>query len=254
MSGETRDGFLGGRLTISQPKSGYRAGADPVFLAAAVDANQGDRVLELGCGVGVALFCLMQRVQGLIATGVEQQADLVSLACKNAEANRIAARFVTADIADLPAEIRAESFDHVFANPPFFDRNTGPSAAEPGREAGRGEVAPLAGWIDVATRRLKPRGQLTFIQRASRLGDIIRAMDYRLGDVVVQPLSPRQGRAAGQVIVTARKNARGEMRLMPPLILHEGEQHEGDWDGYSPQAKAILRDGLSLSDGNLVHK
>jgi tRNA1Val (adenine37-N6)-methyltransferase len=253
MSSETRDGFLGGRLKIFQQKNGYRAGADPVFLAAAVDAKPGDRVLELGCGVGVALFCLMQRVPGLIATGVEQQEALVSLARRNAEANLMAARFVTADIADLPAEIRTESFDHVLANPPFFDRNAGPGADEPGREAGRGEVAPLASWIDLATRRLKPSGQLTLIQRAGRLGDVIHAMDHRLGDIVVQPLSPRLGHAAGHVIVTARKNARGEMRLVSPLVLHEGTSHDGDRDSYSPQAKAVLRDGLSLSEGILIH-
>lgn len=252
MSGETRDGFLDGRLTIAQPKHGYRAGADPVLLAAAADASEGDRVLELGCGVGVALFCLMHRVPGLIVTGVEQQARLLSLARKNAEANRLNARLVAGDVADLPTEIRAESFDHVLANPPFFDRTAGPGADEPGREAGRGEVAPLADWIDVATRRLKPRGQLTLIQRASRLGDVLRAMDYRLGDVVVQPLAPRQGRAAGHIVVTARKNARGELRLMAPLVLHEGEKHEGDWDGYSARAKAVLRDGLSLSDAKLI--
>ncbi|MEM9031062.1 MAG: methyltransferase, partial [Pseudomonadota bacterium] len=35
----TRDGFLGGRLHIAQPKSGYRAGVDPVFLAAATPAE-----------------------------------------------------------------------------------------------------------------------------------------------------------------------------------------------------------------------
>ena len=252
MSGETRNGFLGGRLTIAQPKKGYRAGADPVFLAAAVDASEGDRVLELGCGVGVALFCLMWRVPGLIATGVERQTGLVSLARKNADVNNLNARLVTGDVADLPAEVRAESFDHVLANPPFFDRTAGPGADEPGREAGRGEVAPLADWIDAATRRLKPRGQLTLMQRAARLGDVLCAMDYRLGDVVVQPLAPRLGRAAGHIVVTAKKNARAELRLMAPVVLHEGEKHEGDWDGYSAQAKAVLRDGLSLSDAKLI--
>ena len=39
MSETREDAFLGGRLTIRQPVRGYRAGADPVFLAAAVAAN-----------------------------------------------------------------------------------------------------------------------------------------------------------------------------------------------------------------------
>ena len=50
----TEDLFLDGRLRIRQPANGYRAGADPVFLAAAVPAKPGESVLELGCGAGVA--------------------------------------------------------------------------------------------------------------------------------------------------------------------------------------------------------
>ena len=32
----TEDAFLGGRVTVRQPKSGYRAGLDAVFLAASL--------------------------------------------------------------------------------------------------------------------------------------------------------------------------------------------------------------------------
>ncbi len=46
----TVDRFLGGKLRIFQPSSGYRAGIDPVFLAASLPVKAGQRVLELGCG------------------------------------------------------------------------------------------------------------------------------------------------------------------------------------------------------------
>ena len=36
----TRNGFLGGRVQLWQPVCGYRAGVDPVLLAAAVPARQ----------------------------------------------------------------------------------------------------------------------------------------------------------------------------------------------------------------------
>ena len=54
----TDDGFLGQRLHILQPRQGYRAATDPVLLAAAVPAQSGQSVLELGCGAGVASLCL----------------------------------------------------------------------------------------------------------------------------------------------------------------------------------------------------
>ena len=52
------DDFLGGKLRVKQPKKGYRAGIDPVLLAASVNAHIGDNILDLGCGVGVASLCL----------------------------------------------------------------------------------------------------------------------------------------------------------------------------------------------------
>ena len=59
VSTETTDNaFLGGRVQLLQPRRGYRAGVDPVLLAAAVAARPGEAVLELGCGVGTALLCL----------------------------------------------------------------------------------------------------------------------------------------------------------------------------------------------------
>ena len=39
----SQDDFLGGKLSLMQPETGYRAGADPVFLAASVPAKSGDK-------------------------------------------------------------------------------------------------------------------------------------------------------------------------------------------------------------------
>jgi NitT/TauT family transport system substrate-binding protein len=50
----TEDAFLGGQLHLKQLKSGHRAGHDAVLLAAATAARLGDRVADLGAGVGVA--------------------------------------------------------------------------------------------------------------------------------------------------------------------------------------------------------
>ena len=71
MNPSVANGFLGGRLRLWQPARGYRSGADAVMLAAACPARPGERVLELGCGAGVALFCLGARVPGLHLAGLE---------------------------------------------------------------------------------------------------------------------------------------------------------------------------------------
>ena len=241
------DAFLGGRLAVRQPVGGYRAGADPVFLAAAVPARQGQTVLDLGCGAGVAMLCLMARVDGLRVTGVEADAISADLARTNIEANGYRAEVLEGDVFAPSSALASLSFDHVMTNPPFFDRRNGSAASDPHREAGRGETAPLALWLDAALRRLKPGGHLTVVHRAERLADCLAPMERRAGDIVVQPLAPRAGRPARLVLVQARKGARGPLRLNAPLILHDGARHEADGESYSSAAQAVLREGAALT-------
>ena len=59
----SKDDFLGGAIKIWQPKNGYRAGMDPILLAATVNVSEGQKVLDLGCGVGTASFAIGFRVK-----------------------------------------------------------------------------------------------------------------------------------------------------------------------------------------------
>jgi tRNA1(Val) A37 N6-methylase TrmN6 len=242
----TDDKFLGGQLRLKQPRDGYRAGVDPVFLAAAIAAHEGESVLDLGCGVGAAALCLGRRVEGLKLVGVERQEAYADLARMNAFDNEIEMAVHTADIADLPRELRGECFDHVIMNPPYHLPERSTTSADSGRAEAMFEETPLADWIDAATKRLKPRGYLTLIQKAERLPEILHAMDERLGSILVKPLSPREGRAAVLVLVQARKGGRGAFRLATPLILHDGTEHVGDRESYRREVSAILRDGVHL--------
>lgn len=245
-SDTTLDAFLGGRLTLEQPKTGYRAGVDPVLLAAAIPAKTGQKVLELGCGTGAALLCLGARVRGLSLCGVEMQDGYADLCRANATRNGMDATVYTADLRDLPQTLREMSFDHVFANPPYFDRGHGnPSAAQDKDIAFAGDT-PLADWIDTATRRLVPKGYFTLIIKAHRLADVLSAFDHRLGSVVVVPINGREGRDADRVLLQARKGGRAALRLTAPIPLHAGEAHLRDGEDYTAEISSILRKGAPL--------
>jgi tRNA1(Val) A37 N6-methylase TrmN6 len=239
----TKDDFLGGKVSLYQPRKGYRAGVDTVLLAATVEAEPGQRVLDLGCGVGTAALCLAARVPGLVLTGVEIQPDYAELARRNGGPDF---EVVTASITDLPMGIRQRQFDHVLANPPYYDRAASRAATDAGREAALGEATPLAEWVRVAAKRLAPKGLAHFIHRVERLPEILVALDGRLGSVEVLPLCPRVDRRTELVIVRARKAGRGAFKLHAPLILHEGSRHDYDGDSYVLRVRAALRDGASL--------
>ena len=238
----THDDFLGGLVRIWQPKVGYRAATDPVFLAAAVPIKSGQSVLELGCGAGTALACLCRRVDGIEAHGLELQPDYAELARRNAADNALGFDVHTGDLLDMPAPIRVTSFDHVFTNPPFYEAAASSPPSDVGRDtAHRIGAAQLDDWITVGLRRLKPRGYFTIIHRADRLSDILKSLHSKTGDIHILPLTSREGRPAGRVIIRARKGSAGGLVLLAPLVLHQGETHSKDEDSFRPEVRNILR-------------
>ncbi|WP_298850670.1 methyltransferase [uncultured Ruegeria sp.] len=238
--------FLGGQVRLLQPATGYRAGIDPVLLAANVPAKAGQSVLELGCGAGAAILCLSARVPRLRLVGVELQPAYADLARRNAEINGSDLAVIEADLNDLPDEIRQRQFDHVIANPPYYRAGAHSPANDIGRSIALGEKTPLGNWITVAAKRLAPQGYLHIIQKADRLPDMLSACQGKLGSIEVLPLSARTGREAELIILSARKSGRAAFRLHAPLILHAGERHEKDGESYTETVSAVLRHAAPL--------
>jgi len=241
----TQDAFLGGRLTLWQPRRGYRAGVDPVLLAASVAARAGQSVLDLGCGAGAAALCLGRRVPGLELHGLELQPQYARLAERNAHENAIALHVHEGDIAAMPPALKERRFDHVITNPPYFDRASGTAARDTGRETALGH-ADLTGWLDAGVRRLAPKGWLTLICRAERVPEILGGLPSHVGSIELWPILPRPGRAAQLVLMRARHGGRAPFRLHAGLVMHEGAAHERDAESYTPAIRAVLRDAAAL--------
>lgn len=234
----SRDGFLGGRLQLWQPRRGYRAAIDPVLLAAFAPAEPGMRALDLGCGVGTAALCLATRQPGLELHGLEAQPAYATLARRNSVENGVALVVHDGDLRRLPAELRTLQFDLVLANPPFHAATATP-AGDPGRDRALREAeAGLADWIDAGLRRLAPGGTLVLIHLPARLGDLLAALGRRAGAVEILPVAPRVGRPAERLLLRARKGSRAPLTLLAPFVLHEADETGGG--GYTRAAQAVL--------------
>src|SRR5262249_4063137 len=129
MSAEvTEDAVLGGRLRLKQPKGGHRVGHDAILLAAACPARAGERVVDLGAGVGAAGLARGLRGAGIEVVLCEVDAALARRAAENTQLNGLSAR-VSAVVLDVAAPERAfaaaglgpESVARVLMNPPFND-------------------------------------------------------------------------------------------------------------------------------------
>lgn len=237
------DRLLGGRLIVRQPREGFRIAIDTVFLAAAVPVRAGEKVLDLGCGVGGAALCLLAREPEAQVTGLELQRGLVALAGENAKANGFEGRFaaMVGDVRAAPPRIGPGSFDHVMANPPYLQEGkASASPKEVRRIADMEGEAKLADWLKAAITFARDGGTLTFVQRADRLGEMIAGLQGSCGDLVVFPLWAGLGKPARRVLLQAVKQNAKPMTLAAGLTLH------GESGGYTPEADAVLREAAAL--------
>jgi tRNA1(Val) A37 N6-methylase TrmN6 len=223
----TEDAFLGGQLHLKQLKSGHRAGHDAVLLAAATAARSGDRVADLGAGVGVAGLAVAKRVAGISLVLVEIDAALAGLARANADANAI-----KADVAVLDVEADAASFaaaglgpdsvDAVLMNPPFNDPAR--HRASPDTSRGIAHMATattLLKWVHTGRRILKSRGMLTLIWRADGIAEVLAALDHGFGSLQILPVHGDAQAPANRILVRATKGGRAPTQIHPALMLND---------------------------------
>lgn len=223
----TEDAFLGGQLRLRQPRSGHRAGHDAVLLAAATPARPGDRVVDLGAGVGVAGFAVARRVTGIELVLVEIDATLADLARANAAANALPAEVIVLHVeasaaAFAAAGLTPDSVDAVLMNPPFNDPARHRSS--PDRARGTAHVATattLLNWVQAARRILRSRGILTLIWRADGIAEVLSALDHGFGSVEILPVHGDAAMPANRILIRATKGGRAPTQIHPALMLND---------------------------------
>jgi tRNA1(Val) A37 N6-methylase TrmN6 len=231
----TEDGFLGGQLLLRQPRSGHRAGHDAILLAAATPARPGDRVIDLGSGVGAAGLAVARRVSGIDLVLVEIDPALATLARSNAAANAIAAEVVVHDVeadAATLAEVGLgpDSADVVLMNPPFNDPVRHRASPDSVRERAHVATATtLEGWVHVARRILKSNGRLAMIWRADGIADVLGALGRGFGSVEVLPVHADAMSPAIRILVGAIKGGRAPTRLHAALLLNDASGVPNEW-------------------------
>jgi tRNA1(Val) A37 N6-methylase TrmN6 len=223
----TVDAFLGGKLHLRQPKSGHRAGHDAILLAAATPARPGDRVIELGAGVGAAGLAVAKRVAGIKLVLVEIDEGLAGLARGNAVSNAIAADLIVLDVTSGPGAFEAaglsvDSADVVLMNPPFNDSARHRASPDEARASAHvATPATLESWIHASRRILKSGGVLAMIWRADGIAEVLAALDRGFGSLAIVPVHADATSPAIRLLVRAIKGGKAPTRVEPALILND---------------------------------
>ncbi|WP_052715602.1 tRNA1(Val) (adenine(37)-N6)-methyltransferase [Devosia chinhatensis] len=230
---------MGGRLTLSQPPKGFRAGLDSVLLGAAVPASS-IRLLDLGAGIGAAALVALALGRAEGAVLAERDAEALALARDNVAGNGWAGR---ARVIEVDIEARAEdrrqaglednAHDVVIANPPFFAAGQGtPAQGRYRANARHMQAGSLDLWLRCAAASAAAGGQAIVIYPAEGLGEVMAAFAPRFGGLTILPLAPRPGQAATRIIVRGTKGSRAPLTLRATRFLHgaSGNDFAGEFD------------------------
>ncbi|WP_191554229.1 tRNA1(Val) (adenine(37)-N6)-methyltransferase [Brevundimonas aurantiaca] len=235
--------LLGGRVRLRQPARGYRAGMDAALLAAAVAPRPGERLFEAGCGAGAVLMQIAARHDALSLTGLERDSSSAALARENAGLNGFGDR-ITVIEGDVAAGFRSlglPPFDWAVSNPPFFDDPGALRAPAPGKQGAWMAEDGLAAWTGLLLKAVREGGRIVIIHRADRLADLLALLGDKAGSFAIRPIQPFAEEPAKRVLVRAIKTGKAPLRLLPPLVLHDGSGAK-----HTPESEALLRGEAAL--------
>lgn len=242
MSTKSPISVLNKTLTLHQIDGGFRTSTDSVLLAAACPAKPGERVLDLGCGVGSAGLCVLKRIEGTTLLGLDIQNDHIAVANKNAAENKMdqRAEFICHDIRK-DADI--DLYHHVICNPPYKETGahiSSPSAKKAIAMGHQDAEQTLQDWISFAWAHIKGQGSLSLIHEAGKTDEIVHKLyspkgGRRFGKIEIYPIFSKERQPAHRVIVRAWKHKKSGSILHKGIVMH-------NIDGaYSKDAEAILR-------------
>lgn len=169
-----------GKLVISVSPEVYPPAEDSFLLARAAEGLRG-RILEIGCGSGIASLSAAAADPENDVLGIDINPEAVACSCANAEANHLAnARFAESD---LFSNVPREEFDAILFNPPYLP--TEGSEKLPGQlnaafDGGKDGRMVLERFLAVFDRYLRPDGALLLVQ--SSLNDLEKTKE-QLGKI-----------------------------------------------------------------------
>lgn len=212
----TKDAILNGKVTLFQPKDGYRVSMDPIILSHFVNVIPNQRVLDVGAGNGVISLILKFKEPSLSITAIDIDKFMCDICKKNADINNCDLQVINENIKNNP--IKGETFDCVVTNPPFFPRDS--SRISDKKSVANFETVSLSQWLDFCLKKLSNGGWLYVIHDASRIDCILSSLFARAGDITIIPIMTKPHTHAKRVIVKCKKGSRSASKIEYGITIH----------------------------------
>lgn len=228
---------------VFQDTDDYAFSQDSVFLANMAKLSPSDAVLDLGCGSGILSTLALVKKHVKKAVGIELQPRVADMARDSAIQNGLQDKFevICADVKDIRSILKAESFDKVLCNPPYFTNsgNSGQkSVADEGNDAlninarteksvSRTEsTATLDDFVKGASYALRFGGDAWFVIKADRMASLIYSLkSYNLEPKEATLIYPKPTSDVDVVIIKARKGAKEGLKISPFFVTDDNGEY-----------------------------
>ncbi len=229
-------------MIIYQDNDYFLFSLDSVLLANFVTIKLTDReIMDLCSGNGPVPMLMSFRTKARIF-GVEIQKYIYDMGLQSIKENKLDKQitFVNQDVKTLNTEYSAESFDVVTCNPPYFKYQQNSLINDnDGKSIARHEVLiKLEDILKISSYLLKNGGTFAMVHRPERLIEIINMMQkFGIEPKKMRFVYPKEGKNANMVLVEGVKNGKSNLKLLPPLIVHN---EKGE---YVPEIKKMFQEG-----------
>ncbi|WNQ11656.1 tRNA1(Val) (adenine(37)-N6)-methyltransferase [Paenibacillus aurantius] len=221
---ERVDDLLTNDLKIIQSDDVFSFSMDAVLLARFCSVPVRGRILDLCSGNGVIPLLLTTRTKAPI-WAVEIQERLADMAERNVKINRLEEQIqvLHQDLKNSHTHFGYGVFDLVTVNPPYLPVVAGEQNGNPHFAAARHEIySTLEEVIAACAKLVRTGGKVAMVHRPSRLTDILCLMrQYKLEPKRLRFVHPRAGEEANMILVEAMRDAKPDVRLLPPLIVYK---------------------------------
>lgn len=213
-------------MIIYQDNDCFLFSLDSVLLANFVTLKLTDKkIIDFCSGNGPVPMLMSLRTKARIF-GVEIQKYIYDMGLDSIKENKLDGQieFINEDIKNLDKVYKAEEFDVVTCNPPYFKYKDGSLINDDkSKSIARHEVLiKLEDTIKMASYLLKNNGTFALVHRPERLIEIINLFQkYGIEPKKIQFVYPKIGKEANILLIEGIKNGKSGLKILDPLIVHD---------------------------------
>lgn len=214
---------------ILQDSERFQFGIDAVLLAdyASKSLKEKESVIDLGTGTGIIPLLMVNKCKTTSFTGLEVQKESADMAVRSVAMNELEGRIqiVHGDLKEAGSLFPRHSFNVVTCNPPYMIDAHGRSNEQDALTIARHEVlCTLEDVVTAADYLLASHGSFFMIHRPFRLPEIFSSLEkHKMEMKRMRLIYPFADKEPNMVLIEARKNAKRQLTIEPPLIVRNDD-------------------------------